>query len=127
MNLTLSVLPETLAVCRLHPDAEIPPWAVGENLLVLVRTRDEFSVVCPQIHVPVDIHTEGGWRALKVHGPLDFSLVGVLAQIAGVLAEIGVSIFAISTYDTDYILVKDHQLETAKKALTQAGNYLLAR
>ena len=121
MNLTLLVLPETLAVCRLPPDANIPPWAVGRNLLAIVRTLDEMSIICPQSGVPAEIQSEGGWCALKVLGPLDFSLVGILAQLAGVLANADVSIFVISTYDTDYILVKDHQLETAITALNQAG------
>jgi hypothetical protein len=122
MGLTLSVLPETLAICRLPADAEIPPWAIGERLFALVRTEDELSIVCPQSNVPAEVKSEHDWRALKVEGPLDFSLVGVLAQLAGVLADIGVSIFAISTYDTDYILVKENQLGNALNALNQAGH-----
>jgi len=121
MGMTLSVFPETLAVCRLPSDTEIPAWAIGENILALVWTEDELSIVCPQSKVPAEIQSERGWRALKVHGPLDFSLVGVMSQLAGVLANANVSIFAISTYETDYILVKEHQLETAKMALNQAG------
>jgi hypothetical protein len=111
-----------LAICRLPADAEIPPWAIGERLFALVRTEDELSIVCPQSNVPAEVKSEHDWRALKVEGPLDFSLVGVLAQLAGVLADIGVSIFAISTYDTDYILVKENQLGNALNALNQAGH-----
>jgi hypothetical protein len=124
MELAFSVLPEILAVCRLPSDAEVPAWAIGENFLALVRTEDELSIVCPQTNVPGEVKSERDWRALKVEGPLDFSLVGVLAQLAGVLAEAGVSIFALSTFDTDYILVKKKQIEIAVRALEMAG-YIL--
>ena len=122
MALTLSVLPETFAVCQLKPDAENPPWGYGKDLYALVWTREELSIVCPESDVPVGVHCERGWRALKIRGPLDFSLVGILAQLAGILAEAGISIFAISTYDTDYILVKENQLDAAVVAIRQAGH-----
>jgi hypothetical protein len=120
MSLILSVLPDILAVCRLHADAEIPTWAFRESLFALVRTEDELSIVCPESNVPDVIQSERGWRALKVQGPLDFSLVGILADLATVLADVGVSIFAISTYETDYILIKENQLSIAVNALRQA-------
>jgi hypothetical protein len=118
--LTLTLLSSRLAVCHLDPQAPFPQWASGE-LVALTRTTDELSVVCNADAVPEDVMVERGWRAFKVQGPLDFSLVGILAQLSGVLAQAGVSIFAISTYDTDYILVKETSLEAAAAALQQAG------
>ncbi len=120
-RIELSLLPGKFSVCRLSAEAELPAWIFQENLFAVVRTEDELSVVCLQESVPTSVISEAGWRRLKVHGPLDFSLVGVLASIAVPLAEAGVSIFAISTYDTDYFLIKEEQLETAFGALTQAG------
>ncbi|MBU1660753.1 MAG: ACT domain-containing protein, partial [Chloroflexi bacterium] len=114
MNFTLTLLPDHLAICQLPADAPFPPWARGENLFALVRTADELSVVCDDANLPEGIRTERGWRALKVHGPLDFSLVGVLAELATVLADAGVSIFAISTFDTDYLLVKGNKLAASQ-------------
>jgi len=122
MGLTLSVLPEILAVCRLPAEGIIPPWAIGENLFALVRTKDEMSIVCLEANVPQDVQSERDWRALKVQGPLDFSLVGILADFASILAEVQISIFAISTYDTDYLLVKENQLGDSLEALRQAGH-----
>jgi hypothetical protein len=112
---------ERLAVCRLPVEAPFPDWARPGDLLALVRTRDELSVVCPERFVPPNVRAERGWRAFQVQGPLDFSLVGVLVSIAAPLAEASVSIFALSTYDTDYVLVKEGDLERAIQALNQAG------
>ena len=117
----LSLLPGKFSVCRLPVAAELPAWIFQENLFAVVRTEDELSMVCLQESVPASVVSEAGWRRLKVHGPLDFSLVGILASIVAPLAEAGVSIFAISTYDTDYVLIKEEQLETAFRALIQAG------
>ncbi len=120
-DLPLVLLPDQLAVCRLNADAPYPDWARPGDLLALVRTRDELSIVCPERFVPPDIKSERGWRAFQVQGQLDFSLVGILAAIAAPLAQAGVSIFALSTFDTDYVLVKEDTLEDATHALEQAG------
>lgn len=120
-DMPLLILPERLAVCRLAADAPFPDWARSDELLALVRTRDELSVVCVERFVPPEVRSERGWRALQVQGPLDFSLVGVLASVAVPLARAGVSIFAISTFETDYVLVKEENLERAVQALGQAG------
>jgi uncharacterized protein len=117
----LVVLLEHFAVCRLPADAAFPEWAVPGDLLALVRTRDELSVVCAERFVPPEVKAERGWRALQVQGQLDFAMVGVLASIVVPLARAGVSIFTISTYETDYILVKETHLERATQALAQAG------
>ena len=119
--LRLSVRHERLAVCRLSPDQKVPSWATEAEFFSLTRTPDELSIVCPEAIVPTGVRKESGWRALGFEGPLDFSLVGVLAAIAGPLAEAGVSVFAVSTYDTDYVLVCEEQLERALAALRGRG------
>lgn len=101
----LRVLDGELAVCRLAADAQ-PPHIPGAELFAVTRTRDELSVVCPVGDAPAGAAVERGWRALGVLGPLDFALTGVLAGIAVPLADAGVSIFAVSAYDTDYVLVR---------------------
>lgn len=117
----LHLLPAPLAVCQLAADAPQPDWARLGDLLVFLRTPDELTVVCAQQSVPPEVRSESGWRALKVGGPLAFSEVGVLAGLAVPLAEAGVSIFALSTYDTDYILVRESALAGAIAALQAAG------
>ena len=124
MNFSLTLLPDHLAICQLPADSPFPPWAWGENLFALVRNTDELSVVCDDANVPEDIRAKRGWRALKVEGPLDFSLVGVLADFAGILADAGVSIFAISTFDTDYLLVRLDDVYQAVDALQKAGHVI---
>lgn len=116
-RLTLSVLPSTLAVCRLDPGAPGPPWAEGEGFCSITRTGDEISVVCAEDRVPEGVRAERGWRALVVEGPLDFAMTGVLASLANPLAEAGISIFAVSTYETDYVLVKSDDLAEAVDVL----------
>lgn len=123
----LSLLPGKFSVCRLPTEAEFPAWVFNETLFAMVRTEDELSIVCLQESVPASVLSEAGWRSLKVHGPLDFSLVGILASITAPLAEAGISIFAISTYNTDYLLIKEEQLEKALGALTQAGFQVLTK
>jgi hypothetical protein len=114
----LSILSDSFAVCRLTPDSDVPGW-VWENkiLLSVTYTVDELSIVCQSSLVPSHIRAEMGWVAIKVEGPLDFSLTGVLAALSGPLATGGVSIFALSTFDTDYILVKERDILQAKMIL----------
>ena len=120
MDLTL--LPETFAICRLASGEALPTWAAGSaGLLSITRTAEELSIVCEAAAAPEGITASRGWRCLRVAGPLDFALTGVLAALAAPLAEAGVSIFAVSTYDTDYLLVREAQLESALAALEQSG------
>jgi hypothetical protein len=121
MQLTLSVLPNLYAISRLPADAALPDWAQTGEFVSLTRTADELSVVCPQKNVPPDVKREGNWRCLKVAGPLDFALTGVLASLAGALAEADISLFAVSTFDTDYLLVKADKLAQAVAALHGVG------
>lgn len=120
-NLPLIVLPERLAVCRLAPKSPHPEWARYSQMLGFIRTGDELTVICAERFVPPEVKAERGWRALMVQGPLDLALVGVLASITNCLKDAGISIFAISTFDTDYILVKESVLDKAIQALDQAG------
>jgi hypothetical protein len=120
-DISLVVNPERLAVCRLPAEADLPDWARPGELLAFLHTRNALSVVCAERFVPPEIKAERGWRMLEVQGPLDFTLVGVLASISVPLARAGVSIFVLSTFDTDLILVKDEALEKAVQALVQAG------
>ncbi len=124
--MTLDVLPGRLAVCRLAPSASVAPW-MGEGALSSVtRTDAELSVVCDEAAVPDGVTAEAGWRALRVRGPLDFALTGVLAGLAHTLAEAGVSIFAVSTFDTDVLLVKADRLDGAAAALRAAGHAVVS-
>ena len=124
--LRLAIFPDTLAVCRLAAGDAFPHWLPTHGFLSVTRTSDELSIVCPQDAVPAGIRSEPGWRALAVAGPLDFGLTGILASIAAPLAEAGISIFAISTFDTDYVLVKAERLNDAVEALRRAGHRFLS-
>ena len=119
----LQVLEETLAIARLAGDAPVPGWVSGRDFLAVVRTQRELSIVCRNDAVP-ETHTEveRGFRALAVSGTLDFALTGIVASLAAPLAAAGISIFGISTYDTDHILVRDERLDDAKAVLAAAGH-----
>jgi hypothetical protein len=123
--LRLSILREEFAICRLAADSPVPGWALAGGLSSITRTPDELSIVCAQSQAPEETECDRGWRCLRVHGPLDFSLTGVMASLAVPLAGAGISIFAFSTFDTDYLMVKESNLENAIRALTNAGHELL--
>jgi hypothetical protein len=117
----LTVLGEWLSICRLDAGEEVPAWATEASFFSVTRTRDEPSVVCPEDVVPEGITRERGWRAFRLEGPFDLSMVGVLASVASPLAEAGASIFAVSTFDTDYVLVREEQLDLAVGTLRARG------
>ena len=121
-RLQLTLLPIELAVCRLEPAAAMPAWGTMSMLYALIHTPDELTVVCAATAVPAGVRCQAGWRAFQVCGPLDFALTGVLAALAVPLAAAGVSIFAISTFDTDYVLVPADKLSAALEALVAAGH-----
>jgi hypothetical protein len=121
-QLTLTPLRDLFAVCRLDKDAPVPPWASSGEFISITRTADELSVVCPQSVVPDSIKCEQGWRCLRVAGSMDFSMVGVVASLVTPLAEAGVSVFVVSTFDTDYFLVKEDDLARATAVLRAAGH-----
>jgi hypothetical protein len=121
-QLTIRVHPERYAICRLEPDAGLPAWAIGARFLSVTRTALEFSVVCEDARVPESTHAERDRRLLQIEGTLAFTLTGVLASVAEPLAKAEVGIFAVSTYDTDYLLVSDKDLHRATQVLDAAGH-----
>ncbi len=114
------------AICRLDSATPVPTWAVQGGFFSVTRTDDELSIVCEESLAPEEVLCVRGYSAIKVLGPLDFSLKGILSSISAVLAEAGVSIFALSTYDTDYILMRESDKECAAQALIDAGYIILA-
>jgi hypothetical protein len=121
-KLVLVLLPGAFAVCRLGPDEVIPSWLSSCDFWSITRTDEELSVVVPEGAVPDTWHAQKGWRCLKVQGPLDFGLTGILSSLSDPLAEAGISIFALSTYDTDYLLVRAVDLDKTKYVLTARGH-----
>jgi uncharacterized protein len=125
----LLLLPGLLAVCQLDPKAPLPAWSnAGSSALVSVtRTASELSIVCAQENAPEEnVRSERDWRCLMVEGPLDFSLTGVLSALLAPLAEAGVSVFALATFDTDYLLIRVAQLDLAVETLSAAGHLVAA-
>jgi hypothetical protein len=118
----LSLLPGSFAIVRLAANAGLPAWATRSAFFSVTRTDEELSIVCAAEHVPDGIAVQGGWRILKVQGPFALSEIGVLASLAAPIAGAKVSLFVISTFDTDYLLVSEEQLEAAKAALKSAGH-----
>lgn len=122
-RLPLDLLPDTLAICRLPPDAALPVWAsISVPFLTISRTAEELSVTTVERVVPPAVRCERGYRALRVRGTLPPDLIGILVSIAEPLARAGLGIFAISTYDTDYVLVRANDLPAALEALRKAGH-----
>lgn len=122
MGLVLSTIPETLTICRLEPDAALPAWATAASFWSATRTQDELSLVVTKESVLAGVRAEGTWRALKIAGPIPLSAIGILASVAEPLARAGINLFAISTFDTDYVLVLADRLEDARLALSAAGH-----
>ena len=118
----LTLLPERFAISRLAADAPIPQWATPGSFFSVTRTADELSIVSELARVPAGVHSQPGWRVFKVHGPFVLSEIGVLSALAAPLAEARISLFAISTFDTDYLLVAAETLSAAIHALGQAGH-----
>jgi uncharacterized protein len=125
MPQVFSPLPDQYSLVRFPPDAPVPEWAFSPGGFASVtRTADELSVVCLAALVPAGVRVDGGWCCLKLKGPFAFDQVGILSSFAVPLAQAGVGIFAISTFDTDYILVKESQRELAIRALVSAGHVI---
>jgi uncharacterized protein len=120
----LAVVEGEFGVARLAANDPAPEWAHG-SITCLTRTADELSIVCAAGAIPVAVRAERGWRCLRVVGTLDFSLTGVLSSIVGPLAAANISVFALSTYDTDYLLVRGQRLAAAIDALRAAGHEVL--
>lgn len=120
-ELELRVLADRFAVARLEPDAAVPDWADGE-VTCIARTPSELSILCAESHVPDSVRCNRPWRCLEVAGPLDFSEIGILSSLTATLREAGISVFVFSTFDTDYLLVREDKLVTAMASLERAGH-----
>ncbi|MHB0968747.1 MAG: ACT domain-containing protein [Thermoanaerobaculia bacterium] len=118
----LTLLATRLAIVRFPPESPIPKWVPARGFVSITQTDDELSIICDDAKVPASERAERGWIAMRVSGPLDFSLTGILAALAVPLAEAKVPIFAISTYETDYVLVKGENLAGAVRALRESGH-----
>lgn len=123
-TLKLRTIPGQFAICKLQPGDSIPSWVTSGKIWSVTRTATELSVVCQQEYLPRDVEFEGNWRILEVVGPLPFEMVGVLSSLATPLAEKGVSIFTLSTYETDLILVREKSFEITCQTLTHAGHII---
>ena len=121
-KLTLTLLNDTLSICRLAHDSPIPEWILQGRFFSITRTPEELSVVCVQAKMPDGVTCERDWRCLQVMGPLPFELTGILAALTEPLAHAGISIFAVSTFDTDYLMVKLAVVEQAIAVLEAAGH-----
>jgi len=122
---TLVSLDGLFAICRLAAETPLPAWTAGGpagSFVSITRTAEELSIVCRQELVPEDIRCERGWRVLRVAGTLDFTLVGVLAALLVPLADADVAVFVLSTFDTDYLLVKGDRLDAAIEVLRREGH-----
>lgn len=120
---TLTLLPTRYAICRLAASAALPAWVPSSGDFVsLSRTHDELSIVCDEASVPQDVLAGRGRRCLRVEGPFDLGVVGVLAALAQPLAAAGIAIFVVSTYDTDYVLLDESDLDAAVRELSAHGH-----
>jgi hypothetical protein len=121
-HLELSLLPERFAISRLASNAPLPDWVMQGAFYCVTRTSDELAIVAEESSVPAGTLSETGWRVLKVQGPFELSEVGVLASLTSPLAATRISVFVVSTFDTDYLLVTQEQLASAIAALDRAGH-----
>ncbi len=121
----LNLLLDRFAVCRLDPGSEIPRTGFEGDFFSVTQTNEEISVVCREDEGLDGALVEPGWRCFKVRGPLDFSEIGVIAGIAEPLANAGISLFCVSTFDTDYILVKQPDIQRATQVLENSGHQVI--
>jgi len=121
VHLVLSVLSETFTIHKLSPNVSIPEEILKSNYYSVSKRENELSVVCSELIEVQSLQRSKGWKCIKVKGPLDFNLTGILAGISDILFQANISIFAISTFDTDYILVRSQDLPSARTKLRQAG------
>jgi len=125
MKLSFGIIKGSFTIHRLSPAGEIPEEIYRSSFFSITRTEDELSIVCPSSLSIASENSDAGWACLKVNGPLDLSLTGILADISAVLAKAWISIFVVSTFDTDYILVKADSLERTKEVLRNAKHIII--
>jgi uncharacterized protein len=124
-TLKLSVIEGRYAIAKFPRDAGIPGWANGSSFFSVTRTLDELSIVTAETSVPAELDAARGWRMFKVNGPFSFDEIGVVAALASPLARVGVAIFVISTFDTDYLLIQQEEIPVAIETLEHAGHTIL--
>ena len=124
-RLSLQELGGRFAVCRLAHDSTIPAWATSDGFFSITRTRDELSIVCAESLVPNEVRSERDWRCLRVVGSMAFTEIGVLASLVVPLAAAGISVFAISTFDTDYLLVKAVDWQSTLTLMNEVGHEIV--
>ncbi|AJY73989.1 ACT domain-containing protein [Paenibacillus beijingensis] len=125
--MNLSILDTSFSVIKLPQTEGVPSWAIKGEFFSITHTNEELSIVCPSSNVPDNIQkdVEHDWKCIKVDGMLDFQLTGILSSLASPLTDNKISIFAISTFNTDYLLVKRHSIEKAKSVLENAGHLFI--
>jgi len=121
-KLSLKILPDRMAVCRFEPSAPLPDWFDQPGFYSITRTAEELSVVCNEERVPLGTESETGWRCFQLLGPFNFSEIGIISSLTHPLTESGVSVFVISTFDTDYLMVKEKDFARAIDVLTAQGH-----
>lgn len=117
----MRVLGGVMAIARLPPDSKLPAWVMESSWFSATRTAGELSIVCAAAVVPATVRQQGGWRLLEVEGPLDFNLTGILNRITAPMADAGISVFALSTFDTDYVMVREADLAASVSCLRACG------
>lgn len=125
MTLTLRLLPQQFAIVQLEDRSTFPAWLPMDSIFFLARTEDEFSLFCPQDLVPQDIACQDEWNCLRVDGDLAFDEIGVVARVSKPLADAGISLFLISTYDRDYVFFHDNDYNKALRIYRTAGFTLI--
>jgi hypothetical protein len=123
--MTLDLLTGSYAICRLSADAALPSLPAPGGFWSATRTANELSIICASDDVPADARAERGYRGLVVRGPLAFSQIGIVAALSTVLAAASISIFAVSTYDTDYVFVRGTEMDRTIEVLRNAGHTLI--
>jgi len=124
-KLQLTLLNEMFGICRYENSTAIPDWAVKATMCSITQTKKELTIVCPQNIIPVDTNYDGNWRCFRIDGSFDLDEIGVIASVSVPLAEAGISIYVVSTYDTDYFLIKDIAAEKAVTVLTDNNHKII--
>jgi hypothetical protein len=126
-KLKLSLLDDIFGICFFESKSPIPEWAATTSLCSITRTEKELTIVCPENIIPVEIEHERDWQCFRIDGSFDLNQIGVISCLAAPLAKAGISIFVVSSYDTDYILVKKEKVELAISVLSGDGHSIAAR
>ena len=124
-QLQLSLLKDKYGICTLPNTAPIPDWALTQSLASITRTEKELTIVCRLEILPSQYQSDLKWRCFKIDGSFDLNQIGVISSISSPLADAGISIYVISTYDTDYFLIQEQNLEKTISVLSNSGHYII--